>query len=58
MRYREVTPEAVWQAAQSDKKVSKSTMRWILLEAIGHPVIRQDVPEAEVHRVLADLRAP
>ena len=57
VRYDEVTPEAVWRAAQSDKKVSKSTMRWILLEAIGRPVIRQDVPEAAVHRVLADLRA-
>ena len=58
VRYPEVTPAALWQAAQSDKKVSRATIRWILLEAIGHPVIRQDVPEAEVHLVLSDLRAP
>lgn len=55
VRYKEVTPEVLWQATKSDKKISRSTMRWILLKKIGCPVISQDIQDSEAQRVLADL---
>ena len=36
-----------------DKKVESGTMRFVLLERLGHAVVRSDVPERELAAVLA-----
>ena len=36
--------EAVLEAMQSDKKVSAGAVRWILLEGVGSPALRDDIP--------------
>jgi 3-dehydroquinate synthase len=46
---------AVIGAMAYDKKVASKTIRWILLEAEGKPVIRDDVPMDVVRNVLADV---
>ena len=38
-----------------DKKVRGRAIRWVLLEGIGRPVIRADVPPAIVQAVVATL---
>ena len=39
-----LTTDAVLEAMRSDKKVAGGRQRWVLLEAIGAPVVRDDVP--------------
>ena len=46
---------AVMAAMSHDKKVAAKRQRWVLLEAEGRPVIRDDVPDDVVRAVLADL---
>jgi 3-dehydroquinate synthase len=36
-----------------DKKVSRGTMRFVLLERLGHAVVRSDIDEADVLRAVA-----
>ena len=38
-----------------DKKVKGGTVRWVLLEDIGRPIIRRDVPPSLVEEVVAEL---
>jgi 3-dehydroquinate synthase len=40
-----VEPSRVLAAMKSDKKVDARTIRWVLLEAVGRPVVRRDVPD-------------
>jgi 3-dehydroquinate synthase len=47
--------EAIAAAMKLDKKVRQAAIRWVLLEAIGAPVIRSDVPEAVIAETLAEL---
>jgi 3-dehydroquinate synthase len=47
--------DAVIAAMAYDKKVASKTLRWILLEAEGKPVIRDDVPMETVREVLTEL---
>jgi 3-dehydroquinate synthase len=47
--------DAVITAMAYDKKVASKTIRWILLEAEGKPVIRDDVPTDVVREVLQEL---
>ena len=49
-----VDPAAVYDAMFFDKKVASRQLRWILLEDVGKPVIRSDVPEDIVRSVLAE----
>ena len=49
--------DAVMQAMAYDKKVSSKRVRWILLEDFGRPVVRDDVPDAVVRDVLANVLA-
>jgi 3-dehydroquinate synthetase len=38
-----------------DKKVSGKSIRWVLLEGIGRPVLRDDVPKKVVEAVLGEV---
>jgi 3-dehydroquinate synthase len=49
--------DAVIDAMAYDKKVASKTIRWILLESEGKPLIRDDVPLQTVHEVLKDAVA-
>ena len=44
-------------AMSVDKKVEAQTNRWVLLEGVGCPVVRRDVPTELVERVLVELTA-
>jgi len=45
----------VLAAMALDKKIKGGDIRWVLLEDIGRPVIRQDVPPALVEEVVSEL---
>ncbi|GAB4445759.1 MAG: 3-dehydroquinate synthase [Chloroflexi bacterium OHK40] len=45
-------PEAVLATAMRDKKVRAGRIRWVLPTALGHVVVRDDVPEAVVRSAL------
>jgi len=47
-----VSVDAVIDAMAYDKKVASKTIRWILLESEGKPIIRDDAPMDLVHDVL------
>jgi 3-dehydroquinate synthase len=53
-----LTTDAVIEAMRSDKKVAAGRQRWVLLEAIGAPVVRDDVPPALVREVVLGLVEP
>jgi 3-dehydroquinate synthase len=40
-----------------DKKIVSGTQRWVLLEDVGRPVVRDDVPTAVVDEVIGELLA-
>ncbi len=48
----------VLTAMELDKKVRSKVIRWVLLEDIGRPVIRNDVPKKEVLSVLQEVMTP
>jgi shikimate kinase / 3-dehydroquinate synthase len=50
-----VDREAAWAALARDKKRQDGRIRLVLLEAMGEPRARDDVPEAEVRRALDAL---
>lgn len=50
-----VKVEEVLAAMELDKKVRGKRLRWVLLEGIGRPVVREDVPREVVAGVLEDL---
>ena len=43
------------KAMELDKKIKGKAVRWVLLEGIGQPVIRQDVAKQVVAKVLEEL---
>jgi 3-dehydroquinate synthase len=45
--------EAVAALTHGDKKAMGGARRWVLLEAIGKPVIRADVADASIHAAIA-----
>ncbi len=51
----ELDPERLIEAMFLDKKVRGKAIRWVLLEDVGKPVIRDDVPMESVREVLAGL---
>ncbi|MFQ5494333.1 MAG: 3-dehydroquinate synthase [Phycisphaerae bacterium] len=53
-----IDADQLLEAMLNDKKVRGGRARFVLLEAIGRPVIRDDVPEAEVRRVCESLLVP
>jgi len=50
-----VDPGKVLAAMALDKKVKASAVRWVLLEGIGRPVIRHDVPPELAEQVVREL---
>jgi 3-dehydroquinate synthase len=50
-----VEPERVLAAMTLDKKVERRAVRWVLLEAVGRPVVRSDVPSELVEAVVREL---
>ena len=51
----EVSIAGVITAMEFDKKVREKAIRWVLLQAIGNAVIRDDVPQQDVLAVLREL---
>jgi 3-dehydroquinate synthase len=49
--------DAVLAATAHDKKVAAKRVRWVLLEDLGRPVIRDDVPDSVVSEALASVLA-
>jgi 3-dehydroquinate synthase len=47
--------DAVLAATLHDKKVAAKRVRWVLLEDLGRPVIRDDIPDAVVRDVLTSI---
>ena len=47
--------EKVREAILLDKKVQQQAVRWVLLEGIGRPVIRDDVPADVVEEAIASV---
>jgi 3-dehydroquinate synthase len=52
---RGVDQTRVLAAMKIDKKVDARTIRWVLLEAIGQPVVRRDVPDELAAATVRDL---
>ncbi len=52
-----IQSEAVLSAMRSDKKVSAGAVRWILLEDVGSPVLRDDIPSETGRAVVESLLA-
>ncbi|HZP26354.1 MAG TPA: 3-dehydroquinate synthase [Dehalococcoidia bacterium] len=50
-----VDRERVLAAMSLDKKVAAGSVRWVLLEGVGRPVIRDDVPADLVREVVTEL---
>ncbi len=52
LRHPGLDVDAVMAAMLLDKKVASKKVRWVLLEDVGRPVVRDDVPEGVVLDVL------
>ena len=52
-----VDVDQVLDAMLRDKKVSGGTLRWVLLDGVGEPVVRDDVPPALVEEAVRSLVA-
>ncbi|MSP78167.1 MAG: 3-dehydroquinate synthase [Dehalococcoidia bacterium] len=50
-----VDMDAAWDAMFLDKKVAGGKLRWVLLDKIGHAVVRPDVPADLVREVIKSL---
>jgi 3-dehydroquinate synthetase len=47
-----IDPERALAAMALDKKVSGRAVRWVLLEGVGRPVLRDDVPDTLVRQAV------
>lgn len=50
-----LNPDDLWAPMRRDKKARQSRLRWVLLAEIGRAVVRDDVPEDLVERLLGSL---
>jgi 3-dehydroquinate synthase len=55
VRLPRVDVDAVIAATALDKKVAAKKVRWVLLEDVGRPVLRDDVPAKLVRDVISEL---
>jgi len=51
-----LNPQALYKAMSTDKKWENGRSRFILLRAIGEPLIMEDVPETDVIRILTEIQ--
>ena len=51
----DVEPVAVLQAMALDKKVREKSIRWVLLQGLGKPVVRADVTQELMAEVVGQL---
>ncbi|MEE9297209.1 MAG: 3-dehydroquinate synthase [Phycisphaerae bacterium] len=51
-----VDEHAIWELLKHDKKVVKGSLRFVLIEGMGRPVLRSEVPEAAVRDAIAGLQ--
>lgn len=56
MGYRDLDPAAIWEAMRLDKKWRDGRGRFVLLEAVGVPIIRDGLPQSAIMPVLESLR--
>lgn len=52
----ECTAAAMYENLFHDKKVVDGQIKWVLIDAIGHTVIRDDVPAGLVQQVLTEIQ--
>jgi 3-dehydroquinate synthase len=57
LRHPGLDPAPVLAATRLDKKVAAKRLRWVLLEDVGRPVLRDDVDDAVALAVLSELFA-
>jgi len=53
-----ISIQRVKEAMQYDKKVRNRAIRWVLLDAIGNAVVRNDVPDGLIDAVLNEVILP
>ena len=56
IRLNGLDPRDLYKAMSTDKKWKNGRSRFVLLRAIGEPLIMKDVPATDVVRVLTDLQ--
>ncbi len=56
VRYADLNPSDLWDAMGHDKKWRDGSARFVLIKAIGQPVIVSDVTRSEVIAVLQEVR--
>jgi 3-dehydroquinate synthase len=49
-------PDLLFEAMRRDKKIAAGKARFVLLDRVGHAIIRDDVPEAVVHQAIDAIR--
>ena len=52
-----IDEQALWEMLKRDKKVSKGSVHFVLIEGLGRPLLRSDVPEAAVRDAISSLQA-
>ena len=57
-RVRGIDPEDVLRAIALDTKTSDGSVRWVLLEDVGRPVLRADVPLPLVRQAIEEILEP
>src|SRR5581483_8342264 len=57
LRHQGLDVDALLAAIALDKKVAAKRVRWVLLEDLGRPVLRDDIDAALVRDVIRDLVA-
>ena len=50
--------DRVMRAMELDKKVKRESIRWVLLDRIGHAVVRTGIAQEDVMSVLEELSQP
>ncbi|HYM16585.1 MAG TPA: 3-dehydroquinate synthase [Dehalococcoidia bacterium] len=57
LRHPGLDVDAVLAATAHDKKVAAKRVRWVLLEDLARPILRDDVPDAVVREALREISA-